>query len=58
MFTDNRILFDIITCKKTTTERRLMIDLEVARDPFAKKEISIIAPIDSAEFSSSKIANR
>ncbi len=43
MLTDSKILFDIITRRKTTTEKRLMLDLTIARRAFAAREISNIA---------------
>ncbi len=47
MITDSQILFNIITRRRTTTERRMMIDLKAARDAYAKREISNIALISS-----------
>ena len=43
MLTDSKILFDIITRRKTTTEKRLMVDLTIARRAYAAREISNIA---------------
>lgn len=47
MLTDSEILFNIITRRRTTTERRLMIDLKATRDAYIRREISNIALIRS-----------
>lgn len=47
MLTDSQILFNVLTRKRTTSEKRLMIDLKVARAAYANKEISNVALIGS-----------
>ena len=47
MLTDSQALFDVLTRAKYTSEKRLMIDIEVARNAYAKKEIDNIALIES-----------
>lgn len=43
MITDSRILFDIITRRRTSTEKRLIIDLKIPREAYAAREIRKIA---------------
>ena len=47
MLTDSEILFNVITRRRTTTEKRLMVDLHIARAAYAGREISNIALIPS-----------
>ncbi len=47
MLTDSEILFNTLTRRKTTTERRLMLDLRIARSAYSEREISNIALIAS-----------
>ena len=42
MFTDSKSLFDIITKSFSTTERRIMIDVQAVRNGYDKREISDI----------------
>ena len=47
ILTDSEILFNSIIRRRCTTERRLMVDLYIARAAFEAQEISNIALIDS-----------
>ena len=49
MLTDSQILFNIITRRRTTTERRMMVDLKSIREAYAKREIANIALIASGD---------
>jgi hypothetical protein len=42
IFRESLSLFDVITKATVTTERRLMIDLEVVKDAYAKREIEML----------------
>ena len=47
MFTDSLSLFDVLTRAKTTTEKRLMIDLQTVKDSYDKKEIESVSFVRS-----------
>ena len=47
MLTDSQALFDVLTRAKYTSEKRLMIDIEAARQSYSNKEIDSIALIES-----------
>lgn len=47
MLIDSEILFNIITRRRLTTERRMMIDLQATRNAYANREISNILLIPS-----------
>ena len=47
MLTDSEILFKIITRRRTTSERRLIIDIRAARAAYSEREISNIFLISS-----------
>lgn len=47
LYTDSKCLFDVITKNTTTVEKRLIIDLQSARESYEKMEISDIAKIPS-----------
>jgi hypothetical protein len=47
MFTDSQALFNVLTRNKTTTERRLMVDVAAARKAYHSTIISNIGLIKS-----------
>jgi hypothetical protein len=47
MYTDSQALFNVLTRNKTTTERRLMVDVAVARQAYHNSIISNIGLIKS-----------
>lgn len=47
MYTDSKSLFDTITKRSQTSEKRLLIDLATVREAYRKKEIDNIAWIRS-----------
>ena len=47
MLTDSKSLFDVLTSSSTTTEKRLMIDLQTVQDSYNKNEITDVAHIRS-----------
>ena len=47
MYTDSKSLFDTITRRSQTQEKRLLIDLATVRDAYRSKEISNVAWIRS-----------
>ena len=47
MITDSQILFNILTRRRLTTERRMMVDLLATRNSYANREISNILLIPS-----------
>lgn len=49
MFTDSKCLFDVITKNTTTTEKRLMIDVQTIREAYEKMEISDVGWIRSEQ---------
>lgn len=49
MFTDSDSLFKTIVQSTTTTERRLMIDIEAAREAYGRQEISDVGWIRSED---------
>lgn len=48
MFTDSMSFFDVITKNTTTTEKRLMIDVQAVREAYERMEVSDVAWIESA----------
>lgn len=55
MLTDSESLFKTILKSTTTTEKRLMIDMQAAREAYGKKEISDVEWIRSEENSADKL---
>ncbi len=49
MSTDSDIIFSIITKRRTTTEKRMMVDLMMFRAAYENREIANIALIDSID---------
>lgn len=49
MFNDSESLFKTILKSTTTTEKRLIIDVEAARESYARKDISEVGWIRSEE---------
>ena len=49
LFTDSKILYDVLTGNKATTEARLMVDLAAARQSYHRREIDAIGLISSAD---------
>jgi hypothetical protein len=47
--TDSKSLFDVMTKRSATSERRLMLDIACAQDAWTKQDISDIGFIRSAE---------
>ena len=47
MLTDSEILFNIITRRRLTTERRMMVDLKSIRDAYENREIANVALVAS-----------
>ncbi len=47
MFTDSKSLLDVITKCSSTSERRLMIDIQIVRDAYSREEISDVGFIRS-----------
>jgi hypothetical protein len=49
MYTDSKCLFDVLTKGSTTAERRLQIDIAMARESFQRNWIANVALVPSAE---------
>lgn len=49
MFTDSKSLFDVISKNSTTTEKRLMVDVQAMREAYERMELSDVAWVKSED---------